>query len=525
MIKKYLLISIFAFVNIFYCFAQDPQIEWQNTIGGASQDYLYAMAKSEDGGYLLGGTSYSDSSGDKSENSLGDFDYWVVKINSIGEIEWENTIGGNNEDILWSVISTSDGGFVLGGTSYSDISGDKTEHSAGRDYWIVKLDDLGNIEWQNTIGGDYSDNIFAIKQTTDEGYILGGSSNSNISGDKTEDSKGIEDFWIVKLSNSGTVEWDKTVGGNKTDIGQAIIQSLDGGYVVGGYSESEISGDKSENPIGFTDYWVVKLSATGELEWENTIGGSGYESIYSITETGEGDYILVGPSTSNISEDKSEDALGTDYWIVKVNLSGEIVWDKTFGGEGADSAYSIQAAENNSFYILGSSNSDICEDKNENSLGERDYWVLLINQYGAIIWQNTIGGNDKDIAFPMIYDTDGLLLGGHSMSNISGDKTENSNGLTDMWVLKVNPLLHINENELAASISVFPNPTESILQLNSHGEGVESLKIFDTKASLIKEFKNPKNMIKLDVSDISAGMYFLKISSNGKTAIKKFIKK
>ncbi|MCB0464230.1 MAG: T9SS type A sorting domain-containing protein [Aequorivita sp.] len=523
--KNYFLITLFTIINSFYFYAQDPQIEWQNTIGGNSEDYLYAMAKSVDGGYLLGGTSYSDSSGDKSENSLGDFDYWVVKINSLGEIEWENTIGGNKAETLWSVAQTSDGGFILGGTSESDISGDKTEPSAGRDYWVVKLDVLGNIAWQNTIGGDYSDNIFSIKQTTDGGYILGGSSNSNISGEKTQDSKGIEDFWIVKLSNTGTVEWDKTVGGNNMDILQAIIQSSDGGYVVGGYSESEISGDKSENPIGFTDYWVVKLSATGEVEWENTIGGTGYESIYSIAETAEGGYILVGPSTSNISGDKSEDALGTDYWIVKINLSGQVEWDRTFGGEGADSAYSIQTAANNSFYILGSSNSDICDDKTENSLGERDYWVLLINQFGNITWQNTIGGDNMDIGFPMLYENGSLLIGGHSRSNISGDKTENSNGERDFWVIKINPVLGVNDNELTSSLSIYPNPTENILQLNHKNHTIDGLKIFDTKGSLIKEFTSPKNTSSINISDLSSGVYFLQISSEGKTVIKKFVKR
>lgn len=523
--KIYILIGVFSFINAFYLYGQDPQIEWQNTIGGNSQDYLYSMAKSADGGYLLGGTSYSDSSGDKSENSLGDFDYWVVKINSLGEIEWENTIGGNKAETLWSVAQTSDGGFILGGTSESDVSGDKTDPAAASDYWVVKLDIFGNIEWQKTIGGDYSDNIFAIKQTSDGGYILGGSSNSNISGDKTEDSKGIFDFWIVKLSTTGTVEWDKTVGGDDFDIAQTIIQSSDGGYVVGGYSESGISGDKSENPIGFTDYWVFKLSATGELEWENTIGGTGYESIYSIIETAEGGYILAGPSDSNISGDKTEDSQGTDYWIVKLNSAGQVEWDNTYGGEEADSLYSIEATGENTFYLLGSSNSNISDDKTENSLGERDYWVLLINQFGNIVWQNTIGGDNMDIAVPMVYDNGSLLLGGHSISNISGDKTEDTNGLRDFWVLKINPLLEIEDNEFSASISIFPNPTSNILQLKIQYGFIDGVKIFDTKGSLIREFKDSGDILDINVSDISNGVYFLRISSEGKTTIKQFVKR
>src|SRR5690606_30205257 len=166
-------------------------IEWQNTIGGNSQEKIQSRGTgillTTDGGYLVACDSNSNISGDKTENSNGEFDYWVVKLNATGEIEWQNTIGGSDVEIFGSISNTSDGGYILGGTSDSGISGDKTENSkGGADYWVIKLNSSGNIEWQNTIGGNGSDLLEEVKTTTDGGFILGGWSASGISGDKSE---------------------------------------------------------------------------------------------------------------------------------------------------------------------------------------------------------------------------------------------------------------------------------------------------------------------------------------------------
>jgi hypothetical protein len=257
------------------------EIEWQNTIGGGDYDYLYSIAQTSDGGYILGGSSESGSSGDKTEANLGVYDYWVVKLNSSGGIEWQNTIGGNGDDNLFSIAQTSDGGYILGGVSWSGISGDKTEANLGAgytyDYWVVKLNNSGSIEWQNTIGGNLDDYLYSIAQTSDGGYILGGTSYSGLAGDKTEPRIGGEyaapDYWVVKLNSSGSIEWQNTIGGNGSDALRSIAQTSEGGYILGGYSDSGISGDKTEAKLGSTDYWVVKLNSSGSIEWQNTIGG------------------------------------------------------------------------------------------------------------------------------------------------------------------------------------------------------------------------------------------------------------
>ncbi|MBA3647780.1 MAG: T9SS type A sorting domain-containing protein [Chitinophagales bacterium] len=311
-----------------FSFAQAPEIQWQNTIGGKNYDELYSVIEMADGGYLLGGYSYSGISGDKTEASEGSYDYWVVKLDGSGNIEWQNTIGGSSDDDLQSVIQTADGGYLLGGYSHSGISGEKTEASQGSyDYWLVKLDGSGNIEWQNTIGGSYNDILYSVIQTADGGYLLGGYSISGKSGDKTEKSQGGFDYWVVKLDGSGNIEWQNTIGGSDYDFLYSIIQTTDGGYLLGGDSYSGISGDKSEANqgnydyyYGYTaDYWVVKLDGSGNIEWQNTIGGDGGDYLYSVIQTAGGGYLLGGYSESGISGDKTEASQGDeDYWVVKL---------------------------------------------------------------------------------------------------------------------------------------------------------------------------------------------------------------
>jgi hypothetical protein len=295
------------------------EIEWQNTIGGSGDDQLYSIQQTTDGGYILGGYSSSDISGDKTENTMSG-DYWIVKTDAVGNIIWQETIGGDVIDHLISIEQTSDGGYILGGYSASNVSGDKTENCLGGwDFWIIKTDSVGSIQWQNTIGGSLADYLYTIEQTSDGGFILGGSSKSNISGDKTENGFGLEDYWIVKIDSNGNVEWQKTFGGSSHDILKSVKQTSDGGFVLGGMSRSNISVNKSENCLGYDDYWVIKTDGIGNIEWENTIGGIWNDYFSSVFQASDGGFILGGASESTISGDKTQDNIGLlDFWIIKI---------------------------------------------------------------------------------------------------------------------------------------------------------------------------------------------------------------
>ena len=391
------------------------EIEWQNTIGGSGRDISTVIQKTTDGGYLLGGVSQSNISGDKTEDSQGLEDYWLLKLDSMGNIQLQKTIGGNMEDDLMSVQQTTDGGYILGGYSQSDISGDKTENSQGDyDYWVVKLDTIGNIQWQNTIGGNNQEFLNSIQQTTDGGYILGGMSQSDVSGDKTENSQGGWDYWVLKLDSIGNVQWQNTIGGNDDDFFSVIQQTTDGGYILGGTSNSNISGDKTEDIQGGYDYWVVKLDATGNIQWQNTIGGNSIDFLQSAQQTKDNGYILGGWSGSIISGDKTENSQGgNDYWAVKLDSVGNIQWQNTIGGYYTDELFAIQQTNDNGFILGGASESDISGDKTENSQGDYDCWAVKLDSIGNIQWQNSIGGNSWDELISIQQTNDGgYILGG-----------------------------------------------------------------------------------------------------------------
>jgi hypothetical protein len=434
-------ITLLLLLPAFFGFSQAPEIEWDNTIGGSNNEYLYSIQQTSDGGYILGGYSDSNISGDKTENSQGFSDYWVVKLDAAGKIQWQNTIGGIGNDYLYSIKQTSDGGYILGGYSDSYISGDKTEYTQSTsDYWVVKLDTAGNIQWQNTIGGGGNDYLYSIQQTSDGGYILGGYSESVISGDKTENRQGNGDYWVLKLDTAGNIQWQKTIGGNNYDYLYSIQQTSDGGYILGGYSNSNISGDNTANLEGFEfyDYLAAKLDAAGNIEWQKTIGGKGNDFLRSIRQTSDGGYILGGYSNSGISGDKTEKSQGlNDYWVLKLNAAGSIQWQKTIGGKGDEYLYSIQETKDGGYILGGYSNSVLSGDKTEKSIGLNDWWVVKLETTGKIQWQKAIGGRGDEYLYSIQQTSDGgYILGGYSNSGISRHKTKYGE-LIDYWVVKL----------------------------------------------------------------------------------------
>lgn len=434
-----------------------PAIELQNTIGGQSEDFFQTMSITADGGYILGGYSFSMAHGDKSEHNWDEeqntSDCWIVKVNANLELEWDNTIGGTNTDNVNSIKQTPDGGYILGGTSMSPLSGDKSEPSLGpgvnSDFWVIKLDAIGNIEWQNVIGGSSTDNLMEIGITDDGGYILGGISYSTNDYDKTELNVGSVDFWVIKLNSEGNIIWQNTIGGSSSDYLETILQTSDGGYILGGYTFSPVSGDKTEANAGSADYWVIKLDALGNITWQNTIGGSGADYLKAIIQTNDGGYLVGGYSQSNAGFDKSENVitiLGAkdDYWLVKLDALGNIEWDNTIGGTQYDYLYDLKQTTDGNYFIGGYSDSPISGDKVETNFGGFDYWVLLLDESGNIIWQNTIGGPQADVLRNVEISLDGgFVLGGSSLSEAVYDKLEPfitpgyNSPKNDYWIIKL----------------------------------------------------------------------------------------
>ncbi|WP_175445416.1 T9SS type A sorting domain-containing protein [Ulvibacter litoralis] len=527
---KKLLSFLLLLLFVTFSYSQDLNILSQNTIGGSNDDRLYCMDKTTDGGYILGGRSTSNISGDKTENSIGSGDYWVVKLDSNENIEWQHTIGGTFDDHLYSIKQTMDGGYILGGISSSNISGDKTEDAMGEsDYWIVKIDANGIIEWENTIGGSSRELLYSVVQSPDNGYFIGGYSDSNISGDKTENRIGTNhamDYWVVKLNTNGIIEWDNTIGGDNEDSLYSVVSTSDGGCILGGHSSSNISGDKTENSKGDKDYWAVKLNSLGAIEWQNTIGGNDSDIVHCISQTTDGGYIFGGTSWSNISGDKTENAIGDgDIWVVKIDSLGQIQWENTIGGNGLDFLESIVQTMDGGYILVSGSDSNISGDKTENSEGLSDYWVVKLNSEGLIEAQNTVGGNGGEAAYSIIQSNNGsYVVAGFSDSDISGDKTEDAIGLYDYWVVRLDGNLGIDDETLKQAITIYPNPTADFLTVASDELSLSEIKIYDTKGTLLKELSEINIKKPIDVSKFAAGIYYVQISSEEKTTTKMFVK-
>lgn len=507
MIKSIIIfVLVFLFNSSVKTYSQE--IEWQNAIGGNSTDYFRSISQTADKGYICGGFSFSPISGDKTENTNGGYsDYWILKLDSIGMIQWQNTIGGSNNDELSVVLQTSDGGYFCAGNSRSDASGDKTEDNIGLDnYWVLKLDASGNILWDNTIGGNSMDLLRAAVSTDDGGFILGGTSSSNISGDKTENGFGSGDYWIVKLNFSGNIVWQKTIGGSDFDYLYSLSITSDGGVVCGGVSNSDSSGNKTENNIGANDYWVVKLDSLGNIEWQNTIGGTDNDYMTSVSQTKDGGYICGGYSISGIGGDKKEmNYGGYDYWVMKLDSFGNIVWQNSIGGNLADELTSISPNIDGGFICGGSSESGISFDKKENSQGNKDYWIVKLDSVGHMQWQNTIGGSFNDVLNSLQPTIDeGFICGGSSLSGMTGDKTENSNGTNDYWVVKITSKFNFIEGHLYEDLNLNnahdPNelliPNRKVEELTNgqfaftDQNGFYSILMLDTGNFMVSPFMN-----------------------------------
>lgn len=342
-------------------------LQWQKSLGGTGIDEARSIIQTTDGGYIIAGYSTSNN-GDVTGNH-GAKDYWVVKITSTGTIQWQKSLGGTGNEQAFSIIQATDGGYIVAGYSMSN-NGDVTGNHGDKDYWIVKLASTGTIQWQKSLGGTGSDQAHSIVQTTDGGYIVAGLTTSN-NGDVTGN-HGSGDCCVVKLTSTGDIQWQKALGGTNNDEAYSIIQTTDGGYIFAGYSDSN-NGDVTGNHGG-GDYWIVKLTSTGNIQWQKALGGTRLDESYSIIQTIDGGYIVAGNSDSN-DEDVSGNHEGSDYWVVKLTSVGNIQWQKSLGGSEWDYAYSIIQSTDGGYVIAGYANSN---DGDVTGNTGDDYWIVKL---------------------------------------------------------------------------------------------------------------------------------------------------
>ena len=503
---------LYLFVCVFLAvcsFSQAPTIMWERSYGGSDDDYAYSVDQTFDGGFIIAGYTHSSDS-DVTANHGGD-DYWIVKTDSSGNIMWEKSYGGTDYDRAYSVQQTVDGGYIATGSSYS-VNGDISSGHGSSDYWVIKLNPSGVLEWEKSYGGSSSDDARSIKQTSDGGYVITGFSASD-DGDVTEN-KGIYDYWIVKTDSIGSILWEKSYGGSGSDGSFTIQECSDHGFIISGVSSSD-DWDVTVNH-GSADYWLLKIDSTGNFIWEKSYGGTDNEWGRSVTETTDGGFIVAGYSFST-----DGDVVGnhgdSDFWMIKTDNKGEVKWEKCYGGTFEDKAYAVTQTSDLGFIIAGqtsSSDGDVL-----NNQGYWDFWVVKTDSSGNLQWQKNLGGSsfDEALSIQQTFDN-GYIIAGASYSN-DGDVSGN-HGDRDYWVVRLNPSVNnISVVENTDKYFVYPNPATDRFSVAM--DNINTIEIFNNLGSKILTISKNTN---IDISMLERGIYFVKITSDSETIIKRMIK-
>lgn len=419
--KKILLFLFTSFSVIVLSAQQTPFLQWQKSFGGDMLDKIRSVKQTFDGGYILAGHTFSNKGDVK--NNHGQNDYWIIKLDAEGNTEWSKTYGGSSYDYAISAVQTSDSGYAVAGYTFSN-DGDVSGNHGNYDYWIIKIDKNGGLQWQKTFGGTGNDFANSIQQTADGGYIVAGSTASK-DGDVTGNN-GNTDFWVIKLDASGNLTWQKAFGDINNDQAYSVQQTKDNGYIVAGYTDV---------PLKSRDYYILKLDATGNFQWQKRYGGNGIDVALSIQQISNGGYIVGGYSNStdgNITNNHGK----YDYWILNLNANGTLNWQKSLGGSADDAAYTVGQSSDGNYVVSGASSS------NDGTVafnhGGFDYWILKLDTGGKVLWQKSLGGSANDTAYSSCTTKDGgFIIGGQTLSadgNISVSK-----GAGDYWVCKLSP--------------------------------------------------------------------------------------
>jgi len=494
--------------------ANAQQIQWDKTFGGTSDDEANCIEKTSDGGYIVVG--YSASNDIDLALNKGAKDFWILKLDENGNKQWQKTYGGGLDDVANAVKQTSDGGYIVVGDTKSN-DGDVGTHPNHAYYitnrWILKLTSTGNLSWKQYIGnGNSYAKATSLVQANDGGYIIAGSQPY-----VTVQNIALYDYQILKLSSSGSIIWDVRFGGMYDDIASSIVKTSDGNYVVAGESWSNDrdvanhNGTVGVSGVGTPDFWLIKIDDSGNLLWQNSLGSTGHEQCYSVKQTLDGGYILGGRTYDN-------------FCLIKCNSSGVLEWQKNYGGSDTDVGKSIIQTEDGGYLIVGYSNSAIGQDVTDHHANSgtffNDFWTVKVNSSGEKEWTKSYGGSQNDMGQSIVESADGgYAIAGFTLSfDGDGDVTNHISG-RDFWIAKLFSPTGLNVFGISNTLTFYPNPTSGNFTItNTQNKNIE---IVNLTGQLIynKTNSNHKTQI-IDLSSQPKGIYFVKVGNEVRKIIK-----
>ncbi|WP_339664938.1 hypothetical protein [Maribacter arcticus] len=412
------------------------ELDFIKNFGGSGNESAQAIIKTTDGGFAILGYTGS-TNGDISTKAKEENDYWLLKFDENSNLQWNKTYGGSKDDIGQSLAQTSDGGFILTGYSMSS-DGDASNNEGFHDNWILKLDAQGNLEWETSYGFSGHDHSYDILEASQGGYFFTGflditsaRADGNTEKGNSLTSHGVGEFWGTKIDEEGTVQWRGYFGGTNNDRAHGVVQTKDGGFVMAGFTESDDFDISNTN--GSYDFWVVKVDSFGNLIWEKSFGGEGIEVSYDIAKTSDNGFVVVG-NTFSTNGDILLNHGESDMWMIKLDEEGDLIWEQTYGGSQFDLAQAVVQSKDGGFLITGNTKSDDKDSSLNN--GENDIWLVKTNAFGDLVWEKSFGGSGLDFGFDLLENTDGsILIVGESSSTDFGSIS--SKGNSDLILLKI----------------------------------------------------------------------------------------
>lgn len=409
--------------------------EWKAVLGGNEYEEGNTIHKLTNGGYIIVGSTSSNNNGDVGATK-GGYDIWMICMDADGKKVWQKTIGGDNGEKINAIVSNADGTFIAAGSTASNGTGDIGATRGGNDILLIKLDANGNILWNKTYGGSSSEYALGITGTADGKYLITGQTFSNNSGDMGA-SKGSGDCYVAKISAAGNLEWLKMFGGDGSDEGCRIISNTDGSIVVAGNTNSNTNSDLGPTK-GDYDIFFLKLDASGNKQAVKTYGGDQAEYTYNMVPAVDGGFILAGNTYSNNNGDVGTNKGSGDAWIVKIEDNGNLKWQKTIGGSGFEWLHSIAKAPDGGYVAAITTSSNNSGDMGANK-GRYDVAITKISAAGVVGTVKMFGGENEDELYSIINGSDGGYIStGYSYS--SGGDIGKSNGRSDLVILKFKEL-------------------------------------------------------------------------------------
>lgn len=473
---------------------------------------------------VVGGTHSSDGI---AVGNHGESDVLAIHVSQSGVVQWHQVYGGTEPEGAVTVSPCASGGHIfIAGSSSTD--GDAVGPLQGiADVWIVRVDEAGEIVWQRKYGGPVIDNPTSIAETPDGGFLFLAAIGSNTTGGDIAEGMGIGGYWLVKLDSTGEILWQNRFGGSNVDTPGGMCLTMDGGCIITGYTWSN-DGDVTFHYPGVADGWVVKVDSVGNLQWQKTLGGSGWDRLKAIAQAADGGYIVVG-QTESVDGDVIGNHGGVDGWAVKLDTSGNLLWQRPLGGSAIDKINSVVATADGGFVLVGSANSingDV-----SNNLGGNDAWVVKLDSAGTLMWDLSVGGSSDDF-LGMIHQTNdgGFLFSGSSESN-DGQASGNHGG-RDAWLVKLGPEpVGIPEQQTHSALVVFPNPASEVVHLAYalHGPGSVRLEVRNSAGQQVLGLQRNRLMPGLQRLDVNTsvlhpGVYTLRLITEAGVLARSFVK-